>query len=322
MKSGVKMNELISIIIPVYNSKDNINRCLDSLINQSYKNIEILIIDDGSSDGSEYICDCYASNYNNVRCIHLKNGGVSNARNVGLKLSKGKYIGFVDSDDYVSEKMFEELYRLLHLDNNYDMAVCEGYSRRKKGIDILNSEDAIYQLFNINGFGGFVWNKLYKKEIIDLLKLEFSTEIHMCEDLLFSYEYCKYSNNVIYTRDKLYFYIKNEESITNGNFKIKQITVVDAFNKILEESNMFSKKTISNIISNYILILIKISYKALLSENELDIKYYSYLKEIINKYFIVFLKNRNISIKYKLYSFVIMYLPSLLKLCVKWRSVC
>ena len=105
------MNKLISIIIPVYNVEKYLEDCLNSVVNQTYKNLEIILIDDGSTDNSGKICDLYAKKDNRIVVIHKENAGVSSARNVGLKIAKGLYIGFVDPDDYIAEDMYEILYQ-------------------------------------------------------------------------------------------------------------------------------------------------------------------------------------------------------------------
>ena len=107
------MNELISIIVPVYNVKPYLNRCVDSIIKQTYKNIEILLIDDGSTDGSSELCDKLSDIDSRIKVIHKKNGGLSSARNRGLLEMNGKYVGFVDSDDYIREDMYSVLYHTM-----------------------------------------------------------------------------------------------------------------------------------------------------------------------------------------------------------------
>jgi glycosyltransferase involved in cell wall biosynthesis len=307
------MGELISIIVPVYNAKEYLEICLNSLINQSYRSVEIILVDDGSTDGSEIICTHYADRYSNVSCTHVKNGGVSCARNIGIELAHGKYIGFVDADDYVSEKMFEELYNIMVSDKRCDLAVCEIYHRVDTGKSVLTANEGIHELFNINSFGGFSCNKLFKKEIIDSLRLRFSKSIYVCEDTLFCYQYCQKIDKIIYTKNRLYFYRKNEESAFNKSFNSKQLTVVDAFNQILSTAKYYSRDTINMIKSNYVLIVLKMCVKALLSNNKEDIKLYKMLRAIIEQHFMVFLTNKNISLKYKLFGVLIIYCPKLIR---------
>lgn len=308
------MNELISVIIPIYNARDYINKCVDSVINQTYKNIEIILVDDGSNDGSEEICTYYSQVYKNISCIHIGNQGVSNARNQGMKISRGQYIGFVDADDYIDEKMYEVLYELINYEIKYDMSVCEIYDRKINEIRQLSSKEAIYDLFSINSFGGYACNKLFRKEKIDMLSLEFKTNISMCEDLLFTYNYCKNSNNIIYTSDKYYFYINNDNSLVNSRFNIKQMSVINAFNIILNDESIYEDDIQSCIKSNYVLILLKLYVKLLIEKNDLNRENIAYIKEIIDTYFKVFIKEKNIPYKYKFYSIIIMYFPWVIRL--------
>ena len=118
---------LISIIIPVYKVEKYLEKCIKSVLDQTYKNLQIILVDDGSPDNCGNICDNYAKIDNRIEVIHKENGGLSDARNVGLKKARGKYIGFVDSDDYVSNEMFENMYNTL-VNNNADVSICNFYT--------------------------------------------------------------------------------------------------------------------------------------------------------------------------------------------------
>ena len=126
----MKNNDLISVIIPIYNVEKFLSFCIDSIVNQTYKNLEIILVDDGSTDNSGKICDEYALKDNRIKVMHKQNGGVSSARNVGLNIAKGKYIGFVDSDDYVENDMFEILHNLI-IKNNVDISCCNKFVFKK-----------------------------------------------------------------------------------------------------------------------------------------------------------------------------------------------
>ena len=117
-----KYKSLISIIIPVFNMEDKLNKCIQSVINQTYDNLEIILVNDGSKDNSLKICENYKNIDNRIKLISINNNGVSNARNIGIKNATGKYIGFVDSDDYIDNDMFETLYNNIK-DNNADLSI-------------------------------------------------------------------------------------------------------------------------------------------------------------------------------------------------------
>ena len=167
----------VSIIVPIYNVEKYIDNCLSSLVNQSLKDIEIIAIDDGSTDDSGKILDKYAKKYSNIIAIHQPNQGISAARNRGLDIAKGEYIGFIDSDDYTDITMFEKMYSYAN-NNNLDIAVCDYY---KKYIDdSLKEEKTInFEVGNINNnpllftdINMAIWNKIFKRNLFN--KIRFS----------------------------------------------------------------------------------------------------------------------------------------------------
>ena len=137
------MKDLISVIIPIYNVEKYLNKCIDSIINQTYKNLEIILVDDGSPDNCPQICDEYAKKDNRIKVIHKKNGGVSSARNVGLINSTGNYIGFIDPDDYIEPIMYEKLLKVLK-ESNTLVSMCGFYKiKDNKIIKIDNYDEKI-----------------------------------------------------------------------------------------------------------------------------------------------------------------------------------
>ena len=173
--------DLISIIVPVYNVDKYLNRCINSILKQTYSNLEVLLIDDGSTDNSGLICDKYASKFNNIRVYHKKNGGISSARNYGLDRisNKANYIAFVDSDDFLHPRMYEILYgdlikydcdiAVCNMDKTYSTIVNEYIS---ENVLILNKEEYFENYFDDFYRSNVVWNKLYKRKCIEKLKFE------------------------------------------------------------------------------------------------------------------------------------------------------
>ena len=173
----MKANEKISVIVPVYNVKLYLHKCVDSILNQTYQNIEVLLIDDGSTDGSSDICDSYTEKDSRIKVVHKKNGGLSSARNTGLDMATGEYILFVDSDDYIDIEMIRRLYDAL-VKTGADMSVC---NIRMVGVDGLTTfpypenvvrdeemDEALYwrKVYEPNAICYVVaWNKLYQKHI-------------------------------------------------------------------------------------------------------------------------------------------------------------
>ena len=144
------MKDLISVIIPVYNVEKYINRCVDSVIHQSYTNLEIILVDDGSPDNCPTICDNYSKQDSRIKVIHKKNGGLSDARNVGIEHSKGKYITFIDSDDYISNDYVEILYKLITKYNS-KIAVADNYIFYEDG-NIYDNSTGIKQCVSQSEF--------------------------------------------------------------------------------------------------------------------------------------------------------------------------
>lgn len=239
----------ISIIVPVYNGGEKVRRCIESIINQTYQFIEIVIIDDGSNDGSEKICDEYGEKYNNIKVIHQSNAGVSSARNIGLKFATGEYIGFVDCDDYIEKNMYQKMVEEI---NDSDAIMCGFYQDKKKCVGIsqkciVKKEEAILNIIGDGNFKGYLWNKLFKKSIIVTNKLIFSTRIHMCEDLLFCVKYIEKTNKVCLIPDALYHYEDNgESSVSRGKFTTKKMSVIDAYNNLLTMDIVIKNNKIYN----------------------------------------------------------------------------
>lgn len=218
---------LISIIVPVYNVEQYIGRCLRSLIKQSYENIEIILIDDGSEDGSADICEAYARAESRIRVIRQVHKGVSAARNAGLSAANGSYIIFVDSDDWVLQHYVETLYRLMVI-HKAQLAMVGKYCKRgpttnnvfinspKLYTKTMTAEQTLDNILDEKMYLGYVWNKMFHKAIIDDNNLRFSEEISIWEDLLFCCQYILKISKAVYSNDKLYVYNIRHNSSSNS----------------------------------------------------------------------------------------------------------
>jgi glycosyltransferase involved in cell wall biosynthesis len=214
----------ISIIIPVYNVENYIRECLDSVLSQTFTDYECILVDDGSPDNCPLICDEYAAKDSRVVVIHQKNAGVSAARNAGLDIARGEWIGFVDSDDWCDYDMFRFLYENA-INHKVDVSVCgvnvfkDGViSRRDKKLydAMFTSREAISLMFDReSSFGGFSVNKLFKKQLIDRDRLRYDESIKYMEDLLFFYHLFKIANSIYYSSQPYYYYRQIETSVTN-----------------------------------------------------------------------------------------------------------
>ena len=200
-----------SVIIPVYNAERTLRRCLDSLVDQSFDDYELLLINDGSTDGSDAICCEYAAAYPQIRYFAKKNGGVSSARNLGLEQAKGKYILFVDSDDYVAENYFQVL--------NSDRSAAELYlfgaedscgagQKKSTGGFFVENELQIahkIQLALQAYLFSSLWNKAFQRTVIERFHLRFEDRLHIGEDQLFIFEYAMHIKSLASVEETLYF---------------------------------------------------------------------------------------------------------------------
>lgn len=225
---------LISIIVPIYNVEKYLNKCVDSIINQTYKNIEIILIDDGSPDNCGKICDEYAKKDSRIQVIHKENGGLSDARNAGLNIASGEYIGFIDSDDYIAPNMYEKLHNKIVSDKS-DMAVCALSHTDENGNPVrktLNKNYYVNQLYNAEQFITQLRhcvtavNKLYKSALWDNIRFPIG-KIH--EDEFVFHKITEKCSYISYIMDELYFYIQHDNSITTKPFNIKRLDAVEAY---------------------------------------------------------------------------------------------
>jgi len=218
-------NELISVIVPVYNVEQYLEKCVDSIINQTYKNIEIILVDDGSKDNSGKMCDELQQKDDRIKVIHKENGGLSDARNAGLKIANGQYIGFVDSDDYIEPDMFETLYNL-NKKYNSDISIVSFYEiykgkvigvRNSKKIEELNKIDAMKELLIDTRIQSYAWNKLFRRELFD--GIEFPTNKNF-EDIATTLLVFEKANKVVLFEEPKYNYVRRDDSIVGKkNYK-------------------------------------------------------------------------------------------------------
>lgn len=212
---------MVSIVVPVYNAEKFINRCVDSLLAQTYQDFEILLVDDGSSDDSFSICKSYEQKDSRVIAVHKENGGVSSARNFGMELARGEWIGFVDADDNVYPRYLGSYF---NLGDEADLLI-QGYKQInvKDGSTSYYSEpDSIIKAESMMPYIlktqktwhlGYVWCKLFRSEIIKIYQLKFDTSIHQCEDLLFCISYLQYVkilNNISVNDQYVYFRVSSQ----------------------------------------------------------------------------------------------------------------
>lgn len=235
------MNKKISIIIPAYNSEKYIEKCIESVLSQTYHNLEVLLVDDGSTDKTLELMNLFASKDERIKVIHKENNGQSEARNTGIDASTGEYLIFIDSDDYVENDMVEFLYNLAE-ENNADVARCGFYTEYEDGTKlsqencfefaVLDNNERLIDLLMGGHLSGVVWNKIYKKSAISGVR--FLKEV-CSEDFLFNYNVFKNVSKTVFSDVPKYHYYRRSGSITKTVFNVNAFSVTRIKKAVLDE---------------------------------------------------------------------------------------
>lgn len=223
---------VVSIIVPVYNAEKTIGRCINSILNQTYKDFELLLLDDGSTDASGQICDAYAQKDPRVRVLHKGNSGVSDTRNRGIALSKGDYLQFADSDDWIAPEATRFLVQAA-TEHECDMVIADFYRvigdrvSQKGSIEeegILKRTDYAIQMMQkpADFYYGVLWNKLYKRSIIETYRLAMDSTVSWCEDFMFNLEYVRHSRTIYALKIPVYYYVKTKGSLVSQGLSMKK----------------------------------------------------------------------------------------------------
>lgn len=233
---------LISVIVPVFNIEHYLPDCLESILAQTYRNLEVILVDDGSTDGSAAVCEAYAQKDSRIRVIHKENGGVSSARNTGLDAARGELIGFVDGDDQIAPDMYMVLFEAL-VKHGADISSCDVnmlYGREKCSTEntsgnfrIWRGEAGVINLLSKAEMAPSVCNKLYVNTLFS--ELRFSDGISVNEDYLANYYLYKAAKMSVHVDVPLYFYLKREGSCTMSSFDQKQVQQLDVARIILDD---------------------------------------------------------------------------------------
>lgn len=241
-------NDLISIIIPVYKVEEYLEKCIESVLKQTYTNLQIILVDDGSPDNCGKICDEYAKKDSRIEVIHKVNGGLSDARNVGIAKAKGKYIGFVDSDDYIKEDMYEILINLIK-EYDADVSICNLYDVIDGKEYIRNNENGIQEYSRLEilkevlldeNIQSYAWNKLYKKELFDEIKYPIGKKYEDIGTTFYVFEKC---NKIVVTSKPEYYYLKRSDSLVNN---VTESTVLD-YTDIIIQRYLYTQKNIEEL---------------------------------------------------------------------------
>ena len=297
----------LSIIVPIYNTEKYLEKCLKSLCYQDVdvKNYEIIAVNDGSTDNSEKIVKKYQKKFPNlIKYIKKSNGGVSSARNIGIKMAEGEYILFIDSDDYVEKNMIKNFYKK-NRDNDIFVfgynEIIEGKSIKNnlKHSKIIPAKEAIPLFFEEKAVRGYTWNKILKRKIIVDNNLRFNEEVSYVEDLPFIIEYLTKIEKVYFSTDIWYNYIKREGSLINSNFNVKKLSALKSYEKIVE----IIKNCNASYLPTIYYFMFELNYELsvrieITNYNEFENEY-KYLKKNMKKMFKKFIFKK-VKIKYKI----------------------
>ena len=226
---------LVSIILPVYNAQSHLARCLSSICAQTYQNLEIIVLNDGSKDQSLPVCEEFRKKDSRIILVDKANSGVSDTRNLGLKLATGEYIQFVDSDDYLAPQATEKLVEKA-MGNQCDLVISHYYRVRGEAVTVhgfletdrvLSQEEFARHLMDepASFYYGVMWNKLYRTGLIHTHDIRCSEELNWSEDFLFNLHYIRYAQRFCALREPVYYYVKNKHSLTASQIK-KPVSVI------------------------------------------------------------------------------------------------
>lgn len=318
-------NPLISVIIPVYNVEKYLHRCLDSVIMQTYQNLEIICIDDGSMDCSGEICEQYACKDRRVKVFHQENQGVSAARNKGLDMASGEYIAFVDSDDYILKDMYAKMMHAL-LSNDVDVCVCQWQYEFSDGRQVVkkqNIDSSIYGYKTSTEFARFlykgsyengvvvaVWNKIYRKTLLDVIRFE--GRIH--EDDTFNDKINAKNISVYITENQFYIYAQNETSLTNKSFSADKFFFL---NTLAERRKLFRNDDFIRQETERLYCNMYIEYSLKASESGVEVPSTKKYRRTFKQMYCSLCRSGKADMKFRLRMRIFYHFPSLYRLITR-----
>ncbi len=293
------MKPLVSIVIPVYNVGEYVLKCLESLVDQSYKHIEIIVVDDGSTDGSGETCDEFAKKDERIKVFHKKNGGLSSARNFGIKESKGDFICLVDSDDYVKKDFVKKLVNAAEK-CDADIVVCGFNDEVPEAKKITGEEAAIRLLLGQKNMEVIAWNKMYKRALFDDVLYP---EGRNYEDTLTTYKLLSKAGIVAYVSESLYFYVERGGSITNIDKKEEKLKSREQAAK--EATKYFKRGTDLQQAAEIAMLTAKLAWIDFAISGDVDKNYLQKGMKWVKDHRGELLRNKFISKKLKLYIWLV-----------------
>lgn len=320
------MDVKISIIMPVYNAENYIRQSINSILSQSFKDFELILVNDGSTDNSEKICNEYRMKYNFIKLVSKKNGGAASARNAGLDIAKGKYIAFADSDDILHRDMYSILYKIAE-ENNTDIVICNFLNiNSKENVDLIEYKDidniqifnniealnSIYQGFNVRMI--VPWNKIYKK---DLFKMNRFKEGRICEDEFLAHKILYEAKKIAYVDLVLYYYVQTENSVMRKPLSKKNLDSVYAFKNRVD---FFKEKKLEELLYRAQVIYYNEFFQLYYKFNAINLdckREYNMLRRDFIKMILIYIKNPFCEFKEKFSIMLFMINPTIYKVYEK-----
>lgn len=304
------MGEKISVIIPIYKVEKYLNRCVDSVVKQSYQNLEIILVDDGSPDLCPKMCDEWAKKDNRIKVIHKENGGLSDARNIGMQIMTGEYVFFVDSDDWIHR---DTLKTLKNFQEKYDADIveCKAFPICEEIEDVqiegtsieinrFDTKDAMSALVIENPLKQTVWNKLYKKSTVDGIHFEIG-KYH--EDEFWTYQVFDRAKTFLFVDVQLYYYFQRSDSIMGQSFSLKRLDAIEGRYRRLAMLKEKYPELVSVAKENLAFLITYFGQQALMANsNETNI-YLAKAKKYIEQLDISVREIKGMSIMHKLWIF-------------------
>lgn len=229
---------LISIIVPAYNVEKYLNKCVDSILKQSFTDFELLLVDDGSTDKTPLLCDEYAQSDKRIKCFHKENGGLSDARNYGIEHISGEYVTFVDGDDYISEKYIGCLFDMISLDSEIEIAMVPGQMLREndspvsdtnENVEIYSNTEAMKKMMLRQGITHTSWGKLFSAHLWSAIRFPVGQNY---EDYATTYHIFQRAKKIAYSNNRLYYYIQHGASIMHQKCSLKTLSVLDVADEV------------------------------------------------------------------------------------------
>ena len=301
------MNKLVSVVIPVYNSVRKIKKCIRSIMNQTYKEIEIIIVNEGSTDNSRKICEELKKEDQRVNLLNIINSGVSKARNIGIENAKGKYITFIDSDDYINDNMIQDLYEAIKNELSVDFVQCATIDVDETDKEIsrtlikeniyFNKEEYLKEVLREKVINGVCWGKLFRKELLE--DVRFNEQIKINEDLDFLFHVLVKCNKILLINKCNYYWLKNSNSVTKKKYGRQWIdNIINTTHILANIKREFP--TLEKYCKIKLFNVNIICYKKMLKDKICDEKTKSFIKNNLKKDKLHFLFDKDIKVKDKI----------------------